>query len=71
MFNVTLKGFKTEKQAAEFLSWYSNSGEQAFYDHLDIVGLDPNDGCNIDCHKKGNYVNCFSKEGNTLIAFVE
>lgn len=35
MFNVTLKGFKTKEEAEEFISWYGNSGEQDFGDHLE------------------------------------
>lgn len=50
--DLVLRGFKTRKQAEEFLIWYGNSGEQAFYDHLDIVGLDPEDGCNLEYSKK-------------------
>lgn len=29
-FSVTFDGFKTKEQAKEFLSWYSNQGEQNF-----------------------------------------
>lgn len=52
MFNVLIKGFKTKKQATEFLTWYEGGGEQQFFDHLDIVGLSIEDGCNINVDKK-------------------
>ncbi len=65
MFNVLIKGFKTKKQAKEFLSWYEGSGEQQFYDHLDIVGMSPDDGCNINVDKKYEF------KDNTIMAEVE
>lgn len=65
MFNVLIKGFKTKKQANEFLTWYEGGGEQQFFDHLDIVGLSIEDGCNINVDKKYEY------DGNTIIAEVE
>jgi hypothetical protein len=52
-FKVTLTGFKTKEQAKEFLKWYEGGGEQEFYDHLDIVGKNPDDGCTINIHRKG------------------
>ncbi len=70
-FDICIKGFQTEKQAHEFLTWYINSGEQAFYDHLEIIGLNPDDGCNIKCNRKGNYKNSLDKKGNVLIAHLE
>ena len=49
--DVLIKGFKSAAQAQAFLDWYEGGGEQAFYDHLDIIGLDAEDGCNIDVKK--------------------
>lgn len=51
-FKVVLEGFKTKKQALEFLHWYEGSGEQQFYDHLDIMEMHKEDGCNIDVSQK-------------------
>jgi hypothetical protein len=34
-YNVVLSGFETKEQAEEFVSWYGNSGEQDFGNHLD------------------------------------
>ena len=34
-YNLVLSGFETKEQAEEFLSWYGNSGEQNFGEHLD------------------------------------
>lgn len=53
-FKVTIDGFKTKEQALAFLSWYEGGGEQTFYEYLDIVGKDQNNGCNINIHRKGN-----------------
>lgn len=53
--SVTFSGFKTEKQALEFISWYEGGGEQFFYDHLQTVGLSTNNGCNVDVQHKGNH----------------
>ena len=65
MTKVTIDGFKTPEQAMEFLNWYEGGGEQYFYDHLDIVGKTPDDGCNIDVRHKGNHL-CYDvdEEGN-------
>lgn len=54
MCSVKISGFKTEKQALEFMKWYEGGGEQQFYDHLDCVEMSPNDGCIIDVSRKGN-----------------
>lgn len=35
MYNLVFSGFSTKEQAEEFLSWYGNSGEQDFGEHLD------------------------------------
>jgi len=53
-FKVTLGGFKTKKQAMEFLKWFEGGGEQQFYDHLDIIGMPTKDGCNVNVSRKGN-----------------
>jgi len=53
-YQVTIGGFLTKKQAKEFLTWYEGGGEQAFYDHLDIIGEDVDEGCLIDVGRKGN-----------------
>lgn len=55
MTKVTIEGFKTPKQAQEFIDWYEGGGEQQFYEHLEIVDMSPEDGCNIDCHKNYDY----------------
>jgi len=34
-YSLVLAGFETKEQAEKFLSWYGNSGEQHFGDHLD------------------------------------
>jgi hypothetical protein len=65
MYSVTIKGFKTAEQAKEFLNWYEGGGEQQFYEHLDIVELSPDDGCNINCRKG------YEVEGNNITAWVE
>lgn len=65
MYNVLIKGFKTQKQAEEFLNWYEGGGEQQFYDHLDCVDMSPEDGCNINVYKDYKY------DGNTIVAEVE
>ena len=65
MFAVKLEGFKTKKQAEQFLSWYGRQGEQSFYDELDIVGLDSDDGCNVDYSKPVVF------EDNTITAQVK
>lgn len=57
-FQVTLSGFKTKKQAKEFLNWYQSMGSQNFDDHLDIVeslnkkGISIENGCYIDSSKE-------------------
>jgi len=54
-YKVTIGGFKTKKQAKEFLSWYTNGGEQAFDDHLDCQDdMSSDDGCYVDVSRKGN-----------------
>ncbi len=53
-FHVTVNGFKTKAQALEFLKWYEGSGEQQFFDHLEITGKTPSDGCNINVSREGN-----------------
>ncbi len=50
-FKVTIGGFKTKKQAKAFLDWYEGGGEQQFYDHLDILDMSADDGCNIDVRR--------------------
>ena len=54
MFKITIGGFKTKKQAKEFLDWYEGGGEQQFYEHLDIIGKSADNGCNINVSRKGN-----------------
>lgn len=53
-FKVIIDGFKTKEQAKAFMNWYEGGGEQYFDDHLDIIGLDKNNGCNVDMMRKGN-----------------
>ena len=53
-FTATFSGFKTRQQALEFIKWYEGGGEQQFYEHLQILGKSPNDGCNVDVSHKGN-----------------
>jgi hypothetical protein len=67
MYSVKISGFKTKKQAAEFLNWYEGGGEQQFYDHLDILHMNPDDGCNINCDK--NYV--YDEENKCIEAEVK
>jgi hypothetical protein len=50
--NVLIKGFKNKEHALEFVRWYEGGGEQNFYDHLDIVGVDS--VCNVNVSHKGN-----------------
>lgn len=71
MHDVTLKGFKNKKQALEFLRWYEGGGEQMFYDHLQIVDMSPEDGCNIDLGHKGNSKSYWDEIENQLIAYVK
>jgi hypothetical protein len=70
-FSVTISGFRTLAQAKEFLSWYEGGGEQAFYDHLDCVGMSPKDGCNIDVTHKGNTGQYFDLVGNEVKGFLK
>jgi len=73
-FQVTIKGFKTERQALEFLQWYEGGGEQAFGDHLDIVDMTSDDGCYIDVNHKGNHRGkggCYDKFVNGFVAHVK
>jgi hypothetical protein len=70
-FAVKLENFRTKKQALEFLSWYEGGGEQQFYDHLDIVGMDPDDGCNIDVGYRGNTGRYYDIVGEEIIAQVK
>lgn len=64
-FKVTIQGFKTKAQALRFLEWYEGGGEQAFYEHLNIIDKDPDDGCSIDVNFKGNH------RGNNKGCYVE
>lgn len=34
-YNLVLAGFESKEQVEEFLSWYVNSGEQDFGNHLE------------------------------------
>ena len=75
-FSVKLGGFKTQKQAMAFLEWYEGGGEQYFYDHLDIIGLSVDDGCNIDVNRRGNSVrgkraSYYDINGNEIYAEVK
>ena len=70
-FKVIVDGFKTKKQAKEFLSWYEGGGEQQFYDHLDIVGKSPDDGCNIDVCRKGNTEKYYDEFEYGYVAYVK
>lgn len=54
MASVTICGFKTNKQAEEFIKWYEGAGEQFFYEHLDIKGMSASNGCLVDVTHKGN-----------------
>jgi hypothetical protein len=69
-FSVKIDGFRTKKQALEFLSWYEGGGEQAFYEHLPCRGMDPKDGCNIDVHHKGNTGRYYDVNGTEISAKV-
>ena len=51
MFAVKLEGFKTKKQAEQFLSWYGRQGEQIFGEELNCLNMNYEDGCYINCHK--------------------
>lgn len=64
-FSVTIGNFRTKKQALEFLDWYEGGGEQQFHDHIEIVGLNPNDGCYI------NVLKTYEINGNNIYAEVE
>ena len=37
MYTVTIKGFETEWQAKEFVSWYEGCAEQEMSDHLGLI----------------------------------
>jgi hypothetical protein len=71
MFKVTLKGFKTKKQAKAFLDWYEGSGEQYFDDYLDIAGLNRDDGCNINVSREGNQGRYYDDLPDGYLAEVE
>ena len=70
-YSVKLDGFKTKKQALEFLQWYEGGGEQAFYEHLRIMDMKPSDGCNIDVHRKGNKGRYYDDNEDGYVAFVK
>jgi len=70
-FSVKLTGFKTMKQALEFLSWYEGGGEQQFYDHLEMVGKSAADGCNVDMHHKGNTGKYYDVNENEVSAKIK
>lgn len=71
MFTVQIENFKTKKQALEFIHWYEGGGEQQFYDHLDIVGMNPDNGCNVNMDKYPNSNKFFLIDENVIKIRVE
>ena len=70
-FKVILEGFKTKKQAKEFLDWYEGGDEQSFYEHLLCIDKSPDDGCNINVSRKGNKGRYFDVLEDGYLAEVE
>jgi len=63
---VVLDGFVSEEQALAFVRWYEGGGEQAFSDHLDIIGMESRNGCLVDVRHKGNSGRYWDQDGGSF-----